>query len=325
MYQYKEDAFPIDKGYVLDWLGVDGQLNILKILLGMPHLSIKRKLQSPLRFDRHGKCYYDISPTGKVYLKDWGKTTHNSDIFDHIIYFKLAGSFEEALKVAMTMGKEVDKGGTVYRPTTDFRISFHDRDYDKSDNLYWKPIGVTPDMLKKDEVYPVSHFAYWWGSEEGQATTNVFTGAYAYAICVNSKTKIYRPYEEEYKWVSNFSRWDIGFLNRLKGGKHLIINKGYKDSRLDINAGYDSCFASSEFWEIPFMVLHYLANLYDTITILYDNDSTGVYNANMLVQHGNSLFPGKFRCVFHTLAKDNDKVARLFGVDVLHKELKNML
>ena len=124
---------------------------------------------------------------------------------------------------------------------------------------------VSKQILTKFAVEPISH--YW-------VNNNRFTcKSITYAFKFKNRYKIYSPYEEKNKWLSNTRKTDVQGYNQLPNkGERLIFTSSLKDIMCLYAAGYHSIAMQSEMQIPDEKLISELKQRFKTIEILYDND-----------------------------------------------------
>ena len=124
---------------------------------------------------------------------------------------------------------------------------------------------VSKKILTKFAVEPISHF--WVNS-------NRFTcKSITYAFKFKNRYKIYSPYEDKNKWLSNTKKTDVQGYNQLPNNdERIIITSSLKDIMCLYAAGYNSVAMQSEMQIPDERLISELKSRFNTIEILYDND-----------------------------------------------------
>ena len=130
---------------------------------------------------------------------------------------------------------------------------------------------ISKKTLIKFAVEPISHF---W------VNNNRFTcKSISYAFKFKNRYKIYSPYEEKNKWLSNTNKTDVQGYNQLPNkGERLIITSSLKDVMCLYSAGYHAIAMQSEMQTPNEKLISELKQRFNTIEILYDNDFDKVDN-----------------------------------------------
>jgi hypothetical protein len=88
-----------------------------------------------------------------------------------------------------------------------------------------------------------------------------------------NRYKIYSPYEETNKWLSNTKKTDVQGYDQLPTkGERLIITSSLKDVMCLHAAGYNAIAMQSEMQIPSEKLISELKERFNTIEILYDND-----------------------------------------------------
>jgi len=290
-----------------------------------------KKFLSDLRIDKSPTVSI-IPYNGKLLYKDFGHSDHTFDCFNYVKY-KYSCTFIEALividndfnlnlspkdeKIQFTMGVigYRQQAPTYSKPPV--FIQKRRRKWNTEDNNFWSKYLVTQKILSMFAVEPISHF---W------VNGNRFTcKSITYAFKFKNRYKIYSPYEDKNKWLSNTRKTDIQGYNQLPDkGERLIITSSLKDVICLYIAGYHSIAMQSEMQMPDEILISELKDRFNTIDILYDNDFDKESNPGQtmakkicdLYGFNNIYIPSEFK------SKDPS--------DLIHKggnfnELKNIL
>lgn len=250
-----------------------------------------KKFSSDLREDKSPTVY--ITPyNGKLLYKDFGNSEHVFDCFNYVKY-KYNCSFVDALRIIdcdfnlglspNTSGKQFTMGIMGYRqsvvPVFDKNpviIRKKRRPWNQEDAKFWSKYLVSKKILTKFAVEPISHF--WVNS-------NRFTcKSITYAFKFKNRYKIYSPYEDKNKWLSNTNKQDVQGFNQLpETGERLIITSSLKDVMCLYAAGYHSVAMQSEMQIPEEKLISELKNRFNTIEILYDNDFNKANNPGQVM------------------------------------------
>jgi hypothetical protein len=250
-----------------------------------------KKFSSDLREDKSPTVY--ITPyNGKLLYKDFGNSDHVFDCFNYVKY-KYNCSFVAALRIIdcdfnlglspNTSGKQFTMGIMGYRqsvvPVFDKNpviIRKKKRPWNQEDAKFWSKYLVSKKILTKFAVEPISHF--WVNSS--RFTCKSIT----YAFKFKNRYKIYSPYEDKNKWLSNTNKQDVQGFNQLpETGERLIITSSLKDVMCLHAAGYHSVAMQSEMQIPDEKLISELKNRFDTIEILYDNDFNKANNPGQVM------------------------------------------
>ena len=238
-----------------------------------------KKFNSDLRED-HSPTVSIIPYNGKLLYKDFGNSDHAFDCFNYVKY-KYNCSFIDALRIidcdfnlklsSNTAAKQFTMGIMGYRQKTpEFKKSLviikkKKRLWNKEDATFWSKYLVSKKTLIMFAVEPISHF---WVNEARFTCKSV-----SYAFKFKNRYKIYSPYEDKNKWLSNTTKSDVQGYDQLPDkGERLIITSSLKDVMCLYAAGYHSIAMQSEMQMPNEKLISELKKRFNTIEILYDND-----------------------------------------------------
>ncbi len=239
-----------------------------------------KKFNSDIREDNSPTVYITMY-NGKLLYKDFGNSDHTFDCFNYIKY-KYSCSFIDALKIidcdfnlglsSKTEAVKFTMGCMAYRQnnTPEFErkpILIHKkrRTWNKEDANFWSKYLISKKILIKFAIEPISHF---WINNSRFTCKSI-----TYAFKFRNRYKIYSPYEEKNKWLSNTNKTDVQGYNQLPNkGERLIITSSLKDVMCLHAAGYHSIAMQSEMQIPSEKLISELKQRFNTIEILYDND-----------------------------------------------------
>ena len=291
-----------------------------------------KKFSSELREDKSPTVSI-IPYNGKLLYKDFGNPDHTFNCFSYIQH-KYNCSFVEALRIidcdfklglsSVAPGTQFTMGTMAYRQNNSPKytkpkviIKKKNRLWSADDARFWKKYFVSKKVLRSFDVEPISHL---WVNGVRFTCKSI-----TYAFKFNSRYKIYSPYDDKNKWLSNTKKTDVQGYNQLPNkGERLIITSSLKDVMCLSGAGYHSIAMQSEMQFPEEKLISELKERFQNIEILYDNDFDKATNPGQtmaskicdLYGFKNICIPNSFR------SKDPsdlvDKVGNL-------TELKNIL
>ena len=292
---------------------------------------LNKKFCSELREDKTPTASIVVW-NGNLLYKDFGHPDHAFNCFSYV-QVKYNCTFIDALKVIdcdFNLNLSNKTSETIFtmgylgysRPQpklveTHTLIQKKSRRWNQEDANFWRKYLVTKEILTMFAVEPISYF--WVNSS--RFTCKSIT----YAFKFNNRYKIYSPYEEKNKWLSNTKKTDVQGYNQLPNkGERLIITSSLKDVMCLYSAGYSSIAMQSEMQIPDEKLINELKERFTTIEILYDNDFDKASNPGQtmarkicdLYEFKNICIPDKFK------SKDpSDLVAKVGSFN----ELKNIL
>ena len=245
-----------------------------------------KKFKSDLRED-NSPTVSIIPYNGRLLYKDFGNSEHAFDCFNYVKY-KYGCSFIGALRIIdcdfnlglsskkdainFTMGyMAYSQENTPKFIKPEILIKKKKRHWNKEDVKFWSQYLVNKELLTTFAVQPISHF--WINS------TRFSCKSISYAFQFNNRYKIYSPYDEKNKWLSNTKKTDVQGYNQLpNNGERLIITSSLKDVLCLTSAGYNAIAMQSEMQTPEEKLISELKERFTTIEILYDNDFEKINN-----------------------------------------------
>lgn len=251
-------------------------------------INFSHKIKSPLRTD-------DVRPSLGFFKGESGEICFNDFVLGggdciKFVQLLLGLDFFEALsQIAIDFGfsdkyivKKISKSDKVYDSSkyesrdkiiskiTSFNLGIKRREWAAYDYAYWLQFGIDADTLEKYNVVPVSYI--FMNGQPIQAEKY----AYAYIEFKDEieTYKIYQPFSESYKWLSNHngSVWQ-GWSQLPATGKILIITKSLKDvMAIDSITGVPVVSLQSETTMPKDSIIQELRDRFEEIWLLYDND-----------------------------------------------------
>ena len=240
---------------------------------------LNKKFCSELREDRTPTASI-VMWNGNLLYKDFGHPDHTFNCFGYV-QIKYNCTFIDALKIidcdfnlnlsnknsesTFTMGylgysrkqpKFIEKQTLIQKKR---------RSWNKEDANFWSKYLVSKKVLSMFAVEPINYF---W------VNNNRFTcKSITYAFKFKNRYKIYSPYEEKNKWLSNTKKTDVQGYDQLPNkGERLIITSSLKDVMCLYAAGYHSIAMQSEMQMPDKKLISELKERFNKIEILYDND-----------------------------------------------------
>jgi len=245
-----------------------------------------KKFRSDLRKD-NSPTVSIIPYNGKLLYKDFGSPDHTFDCFNYV-KFKYNCDFYSALniidsdfslnlsskksEIKFTMGiMAYRQNKTPSYTKNEVILKKKRREWTKKDANFWKQYLVSKKILVKFGVEPISYF---WVNNLRFTCKSI-----SYAFRFKNRYKIYSPYEETNKWLSNTKKTDVQGYNQLPyKGERLIITSSLKDVMCLYAAGYNAIALQSEMQIPSDKLISELKERFSTIDILYDNDFDKVTN-----------------------------------------------
>lgn len=247
------------------------------------------RVRSPFRNDSNPNCYFE-EYRGKLRFKDFGNyetykglSIGNMDCFDAVmIYYKLP-NFSKTLEFIYSKlieGKNrttiEQKKSTIFTDEPRKQINISSRDFNLQDKAFWyDKYQITKNQLIEDGVFPINKFSIT--STTGIRYFNTYTPSYAFTQFDSGNIKIYKPYEDNFRFVSTCTKDDIGGLRFLpESGELLVISKSYKDYRVLRNQGITNIWFQNEGMIPSLKIILPILNRFTRVVIFFDNDEPGI-------------------------------------------------
>lgn len=285
-----------------------------------------KKFCSEIRVDKRPSCSVKIMSTGKAVYRDWA-TGEKYDCFKYLQQ-KYGLTLYECLKVIsndFNLGLhsgEVEKDKTMRmigehlraQPKyTDTKIRIVSIPFTIPGKSYWDSYGVDKGILDLYRVKQISHYYI----NISLITIPKREVAFSYAFG-NYKYKILRPFNKEWKWITNASASTIQGYEQLPDyGDTLFMTKSLKDVMVLSSLGFNAIAPQSENTVVSLDAVAKLQQLWNKIIIYYDNDPPGITAAKL----HSELY--KIRYIHNAL--NHPKDASDYYLKYGRENLKNMI
>ena len=253
-------------------------------------------ISSPFRKDKNPSfdIFYSPDTIRKMMYKDHG-TSESGSCFDLVM--RLYGvSFGQSLKIIDndfqlglnpdTIKMDLTKGYIGKSTGVDAsklhipcKIRVCRRKWNTTtDRDFWKPFGISVNVLSKFNVSPVSAVKVnnrWFRYRKDYPAYCYYFGNYMY--------KIYQPYSEEYKWLTNCSQSVIqGWTQLPETGEFVIITKSLKDVMVYHTLGIPSIAPQAESVIPNTDIIEQLSERFTYVISNYDYDRMGMFSSQKM-------------------------------------------
>jgi len=308
MYGY-ERYIDITPGQVLQKIT---QEEIFEFVLEQP-FSYSHKYLSPFRDDKRPGCRFEERPDGAIVFVDFGERLRNPKKVHRSCFSMVMDKFGVSMNGAVT--KICEHFGLTtnledYKPITVSKlykvkdhngspetiIKYNAKIPTKSDVKYWSNFLIKIEEIESDNVFCVKSFSI--KNEKGYRIITPYSNCYAMDFV--DTVKIYQPYNERYKWITNCTENNIGNIDNLPPtGDELIIQKSYKDHRVlrNLSMGLNVIWFQNEGCTPDTYILKNLAERFKLITVFFDADESGILAALRIWEIFNNIRPGCCRIV----------------------------
>lgn len=253
----------------------------------MHQVVVGKKYRSPFHEDKSPSFGIYVNRRGTLCFNDFS-TGVGGDCFQFVM--ELYGlSFMEALQQINTdfnlgLGTKSAvpakrKTPEVYQRTIEkLSIQIKAKKFSKKELEWWGQYGITLEILKRFNVYSVSHL---WIKKKLVAVSKPHDPIFAYHFPDSDSLKIYRPLNKRYKWTSNTTATDIQGWHQLnKEAEKIIITSSMKDAMTLVSLGYSAIAPQSEGATLENSGLkNWIQESNAEFYLLFDNDQAGKKSA----------------------------------------------
>jgi len=282
---------PLTKESILQYVS---EWNIFKYYIPSlqdPNVSFR----SELRTEDNASCRV-TKLSGRYRYKDFGETGSSKDCFDYVQH-KFGINYNEALKLIVTDFKLtgfIDTTSSTYheispvirdsgrennarkKPTI---INIVERNWQLLDKMYWSDqYGITQSYLKEADIKPITEFTVI--SDKFPHGNTMRSTLHSYSMDYYEhqgafRRKIYQPYSNSLKWLSNINNTVVQGIKLLpkQGGEVLFITSSFKDAgAITCNTGIYAIATNNETSFLPDSVFQKLRSKWRYIILWFDND-----------------------------------------------------
>lgn len=223
--------------------------------------SLNKKYTNPLRIDKRPGCTFSLK-NGIWFFNDWARPEYSG----HAFHIKSILENGVSISSPTTLSK---KSSRLKLLTYKQELSLRFVDYFRDAN-----INIHKYQKGKYQVKEISRMIY----DDFAISPDDLSISY---IFPSSKVKIYRPFNEKYKWSSNTSANDIWGFEKDKD--KYVLTSSMKDAlTVEANTNYCGVAPQSETTKIDKELLLYMRDR--KLVIIYDNDEVGRKQAAELAQ-----------------------------------------
>ena len=264
---------------------------LMEYYLSIP---VKKGLfRSPLREDKRPTCSFFRNNKGTLMFKDFA-TGQCLDVFS-IVQQTFRCNYFEALRIiandfGIIQSKILQKNpGKINENPIKIedkelsKIQVEIQDFTDLELKWWAKYGITPEILKKFNVYSCKH-VFLNGNllAKSQQHCPIF-GYYGKKYHGLELWKIYFPKRTNYRFIGNYPCKKLqGYDNLPKSGKICVITKSQKDVMALYAYGIPACAPNSETIIPSEFIINDLTSRFEHVFALWDNDRTGVTFLNKI-------------------------------------------
>lgn len=302
------------------------------------------KYKSNLRGDDENHSLYFKSRNGRITVSDFGRTEYiGLTTYKYLqIYFdypdtkygymltlsKIVLDFRLPINTISDHNiKKSAKKPKIYNiklentKDTEIRVKRRPWFSSKEDIKFWGIIANKDSLLQHFNNFSVNALSHYWINGV-RFTVKNNNPTYSFRDNV-ANFKLYSPYANNFKWISNIKKTSIIGWNHLpEKGEILIIEKSVKDAIIiEELLNIPSIPMNSESMFISKSLFNNLQKRFITIIAHFDNDNSGIKAAKKIKEIYNIstfYFPKE-------MPKDNYDVIKLHGKQVLKKLLNKYI
>ena len=257
-------------------------------------IPVKKGLfRSPLREDKRPTCSFFRNNKGTLMFKDFA-TGQCLDVFS-IVQQIFRCNYFEALRIiandfgiiqSKTLQKnpgKINENPIKIEDKEISKIQVEIQDFTELELKWWAKYGITPEILKKFNVYSCKH-VFLNGNllAKSQQHCPIF-GYYGKKYHGLELWKIYFPKRTNYRFIGNYPCKKLqGYDNLPKSGKICVITKSQKDVMALYAYGIPACAPNSETVIPSEFIINDLTSRFEHVFALWDNDITGVTFLNKI-------------------------------------------
>lgn len=258
---------------------------------------VGKPFRSELRTDKTANsCFiFEDKATGRLKYKDFADPNLPTQInMIEYVAIKKNITFQEAVNDIASKFNIIQSKGLAYESKTfdsgyqsrkseeeksssDLVIRVKQRGWTKADIDYWNQYHIPIEMLERNNIKSISHI--WLLRDNKKIFNAEFSKThpvYSYEYYWHEdifRRKIYRPYNDNFKWVSNTDYTVVqNYPNIPKSGDLLFIQSSYKDCMVMEMMGYNSIAPNAESTWLPLNYWNKIKERWRKIVIFGNND-----------------------------------------------------
>lgn len=249
------------------------QLELWRKQLGF-YVDLYQKFCNPFRIDKNPNCWlYEYN--GIIHLADFADQSYHGWTIFHTVVNET--NFQKKCQylyheVLPTINVPLDQ--LFYQKTINSQrasIDWKTRNFCRKDEDFWFYGGITKEQLLFENLYPLQTYKV--------NDVEIYPDDITYGYNINDGKKVYRPYNDKYKWTSNMTIKHIGGNKPITHDRFeprfIIITKSLKDYCVFINMGYNCRYIINEGADLTLGFLNYLDKNFDFVFFCLDNDKAG--------------------------------------------------
>lgn len=251
------------------------------------NLPVKKGLfKNPLRRDNKVTCSFYKCKSGDILFHDFA--TGEQLNFIGVVMSKYNVGYYEAMSIiaedfGLKDSKKTPRTIISIKESPKFedsgpsKIGVEIKNFTKAELDWWKEYGVSPEILKKYNVYSCK--SVFLNDKLFTTNSKLTFGYYGGKLDNMELWRIYYSQREEYRFLTNWPSKKVqGYKQLPKEGKLLVITKSMKDVMCLASFGIPAIAPNSENLFISNKMLEDLKCRFKFIVVFYDNDKPGLRN-----------------------------------------------
>lgn len=269
----------------------------------------KKLFRSKLRNDKNPTCSIYRNKSGALIYKDFATGQHLNcfayvmELFScdyHQAVHIIANDFNIIRDSSITRNKGKIISNDFRIEEKEFsKIQIEKQDFTELELKWWLKFGITPEILKKYNVYSCKHvFLNGQLIAKSQQHCPIF-GYYGKKYQGFELWRCYFPKRKTFRFITNWMSKKIQGYDQLpKSGKLLVITKSMKDVMCLYSMGITAIAPNSETQFVSDTVLEDLKKRFKNIVVFFDNDETGIAFMNKIKKkHPELVYTWLPRCL----------------------------
>lgn len=299
------------------------------------------RYKSPFRRDIRPNCRFEERPDGTILFVDFGERlrnpakTHRScfgmmiDAYPGItvsgVIRVLCGEFGLSVhscdynRTVIENSYGYNRNDSESEESEITKMAYRRKQFNRLDVQHWSQYLIRPEELIQDNVFATNRFTV---KKPGKKLKVINVYKYCYVYDFIDRIKVYQPFSEKYRFVTNCDENNIGNIDNLpETGDKLFIQKAYNDHRVlrNLNFGLNVIWFQNEGCVPDIYILKNLTERFKLINIFFDNDEAGTLASIKLCDIFNSLREDSAKVV-HLPSFISRKLTYKNVSDFIHKE-----
>lgn len=249
-------------------------------------------IRSPLREDKKPSFSLYVTGDNHVRYHDFA-TGDGGNIVDllsrlwNISYRECVGKlYNENFHGGGISVRTTSEGRIKVRKPGSTKIDVRIREWEDYDADYWKSYGCDMELVRRAEVYPLSHIII---TKNGERFTKA-APKYCYVFIERKEgkvtKKVYSPFAKTFKWLTDNDKSVIGLWDKVpETGERLCVCSSLKDAIcLWSNTGTPCVYIQGEAFGMSDTAVKELKRRFKTVYVSLDTDKAGMEDGRKLCE-----------------------------------------